>query len=59
VQLEIEFDQFPAARFGDARFDVPFNGPHGRLKKALRSVLRGFEQIESALFPYLLGFGLG
>ncbi len=51
MQLEINFDQYPAAKFGDARFDVPFNRPHGRLKKALRGVLRGFEQVESA---YLL-----
>lgn len=51
MQMEIDFDRYPAAKFGNARFDVPFNGPHGRLKKALRTVLRGFEQVECA---YLL-----
>jgi hypothetical protein len=48
VQLEIDFDRYPAARFGDTRFDVPLNRPLGRQKKALRNLLRGFEQVEAA-----------
>jgi len=50
VQVEIDFARYPAARFGDARFDVP-SATLGGHKKALREVLRRFAEVETA---YLL-----
>jgi hypothetical protein len=50
VQVEIDFARYPAAKFGDARFDVP-SATLGGHKKALREVLRRFAEVETA---YLL-----
>lgn len=50
MQLQIDFARYPAAKFGDARFDVPAATLGGH-KKALRQVLRRFAEVETA---YLL-----
>ncbi len=51
MQVEVDFARYPAAKFGTARFDVPLREPLGRLKKALRSMLHRFPEVEGA---YLL-----
>jgi hypothetical protein len=50
VQVEIDLARYPAAKFGDSRFDVPSTTLGGH-KKALREVLRRFAEVETA---YLL-----
>lgn len=50
MQAEIDFGRYPAAMFGDARFDVP-SETLGRHKKTLREILRRFAEVETA---YLL-----
>jgi hypothetical protein len=43
----LDFGTWPAGFSGDWRFDVPME-PCRDLKKALRAVLRGFADVESA-----------
>jgi hypothetical protein len=47
VQVEIDFARYPAAKFGDASFDVP-SATLGGHKRALREVLRRFPEVATA-----------